>query len=158
MNETGHKEVELPEDVLKVVAPLGLEQMLQLQQHLTEAIAKAKYSKLRELLASHLWEEADLETAEIMLKLSKGGKRGFIHGEYLKKISCEDFKAIDQPWSNTAVDTLDLMFKSESGRRLEESLTMIYKTTSPFALQVQSLSAALDGIEFSGIEMILNFP
>ena len=33
-----------------------------------------------------------------MLKLSNGGVPGFIHGKYLKKIPCENLKAIDQLW------------------------------------------------------------
>ncbi|WP_233258583.1 serine/threonine-protein kinase [[Phormidium] sp. ETS-05] len=56
------------------------------------------YSKLRELLASGMWEEADKETADLMLAVSGKEKEGKLTLEDVRKFPCRDLRTIDQLW------------------------------------------------------------
>ncbi|MEG4279972.1 GUN4 domain-containing protein [Microcoleus sp. MON1_C1] len=56
------------------------------------------YTKLRDLLATRKWQEADRETAIKMLEVAERTKDGWLRGEDLDRFPCEDLRTIDQLW------------------------------------------------------------
>lgn len=57
------------------------------------------YHKLQDLLKAYKWKEADYETYKLMVIVLKKKEGDNIYQEDLKIFSCEDFKLIDQLWS-----------------------------------------------------------
>ncbi|TAE02618.1 MAG: serine/threonine protein kinase [Oscillatoriales cyanobacterium] len=56
------------------------------------------YINLRNLLAAKKWQEADEETARVMLKVAGREKEGWLDRESIEKFPCEDLRTIDQLW------------------------------------------------------------
>jgi GUN4-like len=56
------------------------------------------YSKLRNLLASKKWQEADQETARLMLRAAKREEKGWLDRESIAEFPYEDLQTIDQLW------------------------------------------------------------
>ena len=56
------------------------------------------YTKLRDLLASGQWREADKETLDVMLKAANREKEGFLDSVSIEKFTCTDLRTIDQLW------------------------------------------------------------
>lgn len=56
------------------------------------------YSSLRNLLASQKWQEADEETARLMLRAAKREEKGWLNTENIPEIPYEDLQTIDQLW------------------------------------------------------------
>jgi hypothetical protein len=56
------------------------------------------YTKLRDLLASSQWREADKETLAVMLKAANQEKEGYLNIESIEKFPCTDLRTIDQLW------------------------------------------------------------
>ncbi|MBD1884817.1 GUN4 domain-containing protein [Microcoleus vaginatus] len=56
------------------------------------------YTKLRDLLATGEWKEADRETAIKMLEVAERTKDGWLRDEDLDRFPCEDLRTIDQLW------------------------------------------------------------
>ena len=56
------------------------------------------YQKLRDLLRSSQWEEADKETSRLMCIVSGRQKQGWLDGEDLEKFPCSDLHTIDKLW------------------------------------------------------------
>ncbi|NEQ26286.1 MAG: GUN4 domain-containing protein [Microcoleus sp. SIO2G3] len=54
------------------------------------------YTKLRDLLASGQWKEADQETLAVMLKAA--GREGYLDAESIEKFPCTDLRTIDRLW------------------------------------------------------------
>lgn len=61
---------------------------------------KSDYYKLRDLLADGNWRGANIETSNLMLSLACPTKGRWLDSESIKKISCEEFRIIDQLWIN----------------------------------------------------------
>ncbi|NET43071.1 MAG: GUN4 domain-containing protein [Okeania sp. SIO2B3] len=56
------------------------------------------YTKLRDLLAAGNWEEADKETAKLILKVAGRGSEKWLRREDLRNLSCKNLSTIDQLW------------------------------------------------------------
>ncbi|MEI3650970.1 MAG: serine/threonine-protein kinase [Dolichospermum lemmermannii FEM_B0920] len=56
------------------------------------------YRKLRDLLAQGEWNEADYETARVMLAVAKPEEEFHLRVEYINKFPCKDLRTIDQLW------------------------------------------------------------
>lgn len=56
------------------------------------------YTRLRDLLASGMWKEADRETARVMLVVAKRKEQSFLEAEDIDNFPCEDLRTIDQLW------------------------------------------------------------
>jgi hypothetical protein len=56
------------------------------------------YTKLRDLLKAEKWEEADQETARVMLAVAKREEEGWLDDENIDNFPCEDLRTIDQLW------------------------------------------------------------
>ncbi|WP_414527989.1 GUN4 domain-containing protein [Nodularia chucula] len=56
------------------------------------------YRKLRDLLAGGMWEEADAETARVMLAIAKREKEGWLDEKSIDNFPCADLRTIDQLW------------------------------------------------------------
>jgi hypothetical protein len=56
------------------------------------------YSKLRDLLATGKWEDADVETASLMLMVAGREKQGRLDIEDVKKFPGRDLRTIDSLW------------------------------------------------------------
>ncbi len=56
------------------------------------------YSKLRDLLKAEKWEEADLETWNVMLKAANSESQVWLDPAALKKFPCKDLRTIDELW------------------------------------------------------------
>jgi hypothetical protein len=55
------------------------------------------YTKLRDLLASGRWREADKETVAVM-KAANREQKGYLNSESIAKFPCTDLRTIDQLW------------------------------------------------------------
>lgn len=64
-----------------------------------ESAVAMDYSRLRDLLASGKWSEADLETKSILLKVSECTMAGWITVEHIKNFPSEDLSTIDRLWT-----------------------------------------------------------
>jgi hypothetical protein len=58
------------------------------------------YRQLRTLLETKQWKQADEKTANIMLKIARQEKKGFLEAEDIDNFPCEDLCTIDQLWIN----------------------------------------------------------
>jgi hypothetical protein len=56
------------------------------------------YINLQNLLAAKKWQEADEETARVMLKVAGREKEGWLNTKSIDKFPCEDLRTIDQLW------------------------------------------------------------
>jgi len=56
------------------------------------------YTNLRDLLAAKKWQDADEETARVMLKVAGREKEGWLDKESIEKFPCDDLRTIDQLW------------------------------------------------------------
>lgn len=56
------------------------------------------YSQLRDLLATGQWQEADQETANVLLKVYGREQEGKFNLEDVKNLPCRDLRTIDQLW------------------------------------------------------------
>ena len=58
----------------------------------------ARYRQLEALLAAGKWQEADEETAKVMLEVTNRTKEGLLRLEDIDNFPCEDLRAIDGLW------------------------------------------------------------
>ncbi len=56
------------------------------------------YTKLRDLLATGKWKEADIETVNRMLEVAGRKSEGWLRVEDIDRFPCEDLRTIDQLW------------------------------------------------------------
>ncbi len=56
------------------------------------------YIDLRNLLAAKKWQEADEETARVMLEVAGREKERYLDRESIEKFPCEDLRTIDRLW------------------------------------------------------------
>jgi len=69
------------------------------KQYRGEAIPNSvDYTKLRDFLAAGNWEEADKETATLILKVAGRELRQSLETKDLNNLSCKDLSTIDQLW------------------------------------------------------------
>lgn len=64
-----------------------------------ESQMRVDYSRLRDLLISQQWEEADVETKEIMLKIAARDEQGFLDRQSAQQIPDEELYNIDRLWA-----------------------------------------------------------
>jgi hypothetical protein len=65
---------------------------------LNQQVKTDRYSQLDQLLKAQKWEEADRETARIMLEVAGQTERGWLEPDDLENFPCEDLLAIDRLW------------------------------------------------------------
>ena len=56
------------------------------------------YTKLRDLLATEKWQQADKETANKMLEVAGRTEEGWLRVKDIDRFPCEDLRTIDQLW------------------------------------------------------------
>ena len=56
------------------------------------------YTRLRDLLAQNQWEEADIETAKLILKVMKKNYWNEVYQEDIENFPCQDLHIIDRLW------------------------------------------------------------
>ena len=56
------------------------------------------YTRLRDLLATGEWKEADEETLKVMLKAARREKESYFNRESIENFPCDDLRMIDQLW------------------------------------------------------------
>jgi len=76
------------------------------------------YTKLRDLLATGKWKEADEETARVMLKVAGREKELWLDSSSIDNFPCEDLRTIDQLW----VEYSNGLFGFSVQKRIYESL------------------------------------
>jgi GUN4-like/Caspase domain len=57
------------------------------------------YTQLRDLLKAQNWQEADKETARLMLKVANREEEGWLDVESINNFPCVDLRTIDQLWA-----------------------------------------------------------
>ena len=62
------------------------------------SIVGIDYSRLQNLLAQQQWQQADAETAIVMLKVANRESEGFLRDEDLKRFPCIDLGTINNLW------------------------------------------------------------
>jgi hypothetical protein len=58
----------------------------------------ADYTHLRDLLAAGKWKEADEETGQVMLKVARRQKEGYLDSDSIKIFPCTDLRTLDELW------------------------------------------------------------
>ena len=56
------------------------------------------YTRLRDLLATGEWKEADRETFKVMLKAARREKEGWFDTNSIENFPCDDLRTIDKLW------------------------------------------------------------
>ncbi|HEY9596399.1 MAG TPA: serine/threonine-protein kinase [Cyanophyceae cyanobacterium] len=92
------KPEERPQSVAEWLSLLGWNTM--------PGLSPGDYSKLRDLLAAGKWQEADKETAALMLKAS--GREGWLRVADIEKFPSQDLRTIDQLWRDYSSDRFGL--------------------------------------------------
>ena len=65
---------------------------------LASAAVDIDYSELRNLLTAKKWQEADRETARLMLRVTKREEKGWLERKSIHEFPCKDLQIIDQLW------------------------------------------------------------
>ncbi|NEP77296.1 MAG: hypothetical protein F6K39_03390 [Okeania sp. SIO3B3] len=87
------------EDTKRQKQQLKTEKQEQVENEIPLVSAQAiDYTKLRDLLAAGKWEEADLETDRVMLKVAGRKSEGWLRYEDVENFSCQDLSTIDKLW------------------------------------------------------------
>ncbi len=89
------KAEERPQSVAQWLAMLG-------GSNIMPGLSPADYDKLRNLLAAEKWQEADKETAALMLKAS--GREGWLRVADIEKFPAQELRIIDQLWREYSSD------------------------------------------------------
>lgn len=87
-----------PQTVKEFRELLGLVNIQKQEEVELKSAVGMDYTQLRDLLAAGKWEEADAETAEVMIAVAKWEKEDGLDVEHLDKFPCEDLRTIDQLW------------------------------------------------------------
>lgn len=82
------------------------------------------YTQLEKLLAAGKWQEADEETYDVILKLTRRDRAGGINTRVIKeKLSCEEIRSIDLLWRKYSEEKFGLSIQKsiylETGNKLE---------------------------------------
>ena len=86
------------------------------------------YSKLQNLLAEGQWQQADAETAMVMLKVSDREAEGFLRDEDLKRFSCIDLQTIDNLWTYYSKGRFGFSVQSDIWLEVGGELNANYET------------------------------
>jgi predicted NACHT family NTPase len=91
------KRIDLADQCLKEVRRISpaISDALEL---LKTEVKDDRYSKLRLLLNSEQWREADRETTQLMFKVAGKEDQGYLEPEDIETFSCEDLLTIDNLW------------------------------------------------------------
>ena len=76
----------------------GNEKLKDIKQKLVPS-KEVDYTRLRDLLAAWKWQEADQETARILLELADRQESGWLRSQDIEQIHCSDLHTIDQIWT-----------------------------------------------------------
>ncbi|MGB3533819.1 MAG: serine/threonine-protein kinase [Microcoleaceae cyanobacterium] len=79
------------------------------------------YSHLQELLSSSQWQEADQETADIILRILGCETAGKINTEEIKKIPCRDLRTLNQLWTEYSQGKFSFSLQSRIWRKLDKN-------------------------------------
>lgn len=93
---------------------------------------RVDYSRLRALLLTRQWEEADVETKEIMLKIAGKEQLGFLDRQSGEQFPYQDLYIIDRLWANSSGNRFGFSVQ----KRILESLVQI-KTFQSYQLDRQ---------------------
>lgn len=85
-------------------------------------LSPADYTKLRDLLAAEKWQQADKETAALMLKAS--GRENWLRVADIEKFPAQELRTIDQLWREYSCDRFGLSVQ----KRIWQSVVDTHKT------------------------------
>jgi tetratricopeptide (TPR) repeat protein len=91
------KKIDLADQCLKEVKRISPAISNALELLKTE-VKDDRYSKLRLLLNSEQWREADEETSQLMLQVAGKEDQGYLEPEDIETFSCENLLTIDNLW------------------------------------------------------------
>jgi len=98
--------------------------------------ADSTFSRLERLLASKQWQEADQETAFLMLKISGRTEEQVLTIDDLKNFSCEKLQIIDQLWLTHSNDQFGFSAQDRIWRSLGGGINPGYEVWSEFGDRV----------------------
>ena len=78
-----------------------------------EALLKADYTELQNLLEQGNWKEADKETEKVMLKIANREAEGWIDANTIESLSCSDLRELDQVWIKYSEGKFGLSIQKE---------------------------------------------
>ncbi|MGB3511717.1 MAG: GUN4 domain-containing protein [Microcoleaceae cyanobacterium] len=89
-----------------------------------DAEDSSAYTKLEKLLAAGKWQEADEETYNFILKVTRRDRAGGINTRVIKeKISCEEIRSIDQLWQKYSEEKFGLSIQKSIYLKTGNKLT-----------------------------------
>ncbi|MBD1939379.1 serine/threonine-protein kinase [Microcoleus sp. FACHB-68] len=79
------------------------------------------YSRLRDFLAAGNWQEADRETAAIMLRVYGREKEGRFSIEDIQKFPCRDLRTIDKLWLDYSNESFSFSVQNKIWKSVEKN-------------------------------------
>ena len=90
------------------------------------------YSKLQNLLADRQWQQADAETAKVMLQAANREQEGFLRDEDLKRFPCIDLETIDNLWVHYSRSRFGFSVQNNIWQEIGGKLDADYETYCRF--------------------------
>jgi serine/threonine protein kinase len=115
LNGMALKPEERPQSVQEWLVMLGTSNVM-------PGLSPADYNQLRDLLAAGKWQEADKETARLMLKAS--GREGWLRVADIETFPAEELRIIDRIWREFSSDRFGLSIQ----KRIWQSIADTQKT------------------------------
>ncbi len=115
LNGMAMKPEERPQSVAQWLVMLGT-------SHVMPGLSPADYVRLRSLLAAGKWQEADTETAALMLKAS--GREGWLRVADVEKFPVQELRTIDKIWREYSGDRFGLTVQ----KRIWQNVVDTHKT------------------------------
>lgn len=94
------------------------------------------YTKLRNLLASNKWKEADEETLAVMLKVAGREKQGWLDISDIENFPCTDLYTIDTLWTKYSQGAFGFSQQNSIWKSVGGAYNADYETYQSFANQV----------------------
>ena len=116
-----------PQSVLEWLAMLGNNQVL-------PGLSPADYDKLRGLLAAGKWQQADRETAALMLKAS--GRKGWLRVTDIEKFPSQELQMLDKLWREYSCDRFGISVQKRIWQGLVDSKKTDWQNWSSFGDRV----------------------
>ncbi len=91
---------------------------------LVSAVTGVDYGRLRTLLETVKWKEADQETTRTMLQAVGREQEGWLRTEDINKFSCEDLRIIDQLWRESSREKFGFSVQKDIYQNLEGTKSM----------------------------------
>jgi serine/threonine protein kinase len=132
-----------PENMQRLVIDTPLESI-------RPTVTSIVYKKLNSLLQSQNFREADLETRNLVLKIAKREKDGWLRVEDAEEFPCKELRTIDKLWLKHSQQKFGISIQQKMYQSLWENLYQIVSQTKECDVDTWSSFGDLVGWKKSG--------